>query len=198
MNGNTTKMLFVLCGIAWVVLVGRAWMNAKNPEDFVFKVPHEQVDAYAREALNELQTQSFARDQEFCAIIFENSDGTLGNNKVRDGSKASCNIAYFDGPGMAPRASMHTHGGHDRDYDSEVPSLIDLESDMDSGTVGYVSTPGGRLWKVEPERERVVQLCGEGCLKQDPDYAPCPADDLKEEYSLAELRERSRAPFTAC
>jgi len=64
MSANTTKILFVLCGIAWVVLVGRAWLNVKEPEDFVFTVSQPQVEAFAREQLAALQPRSFAEDVE--------------------------------------------------------------------------------------------------------------------------------------
>lgn len=197
-NSRTTLAIFVLCAIAWVVLVGRAWLNVKGPEDFVVTVTQAEVQSFARQQLNAVQQRSFAGDVELCAIIFEDSNGELGTTPVREGSKASCNIAYFDEPGMAPIASFHTHGSHDRDYDSEVPSIIDITSDVESGTDGYVSTPGGRFWHIDSRNRRAVMVCGEGCLNQDPRYRPCPADALKSAYTLEELDRRARQPLQAC
>lgn len=198
MGSNTTKLLFVLCGIAWVVLVGRAWLNVKGPDDFVFTVPQSEVEAFAREQLAALQQRSFANDVELCAIIYEDSDGKLGTTDIREGAKASCDVAYFDLPGMAPVASFHTHGSHDRNYDSEVPSLIDIESDISSQTDGYVSTPGGRLWRIDWRNRRAVLVCGEGCLPQDPAYEPCPGDRVAAELSLDDLNHRARQPAIMC
>lgn len=198
MSANTTRLLFVLCGLAWVVLVGRAWMNAKEPEDFVVTVTQDEIEAYAKQQLNTLQARSFANDQEFCAIIYEETGGTLGTSKIREGSEASCDIAYFDGPGMKPLASIHTHGSHDRNYDSEVPSLIDLNSDIESRTDGYIATPGGRLWRNDWQNKRSVLLCGEGCLDQDPAYKPCPADVLPDRFSFGELKQRMMGRAQMC
>lgn len=193
-----TKALLALCAVVWVGLVARAWMNAKGPEDFIVTVTQPEVEAFAREQLGALQERSFANDIELCAIIFENNEGKLGTSPIREGEKASCDIAYFDEPGMAPVASLHTHGAHDRNYDSEVPSLIDIESDIASGTDGYVSTPGGRLWRIDWRSRRAVLVCGEGCLAQDPKYEPCAAEALAVEYSLSDLDRRARQPIRNC
>ena len=117
-NRTTLRILYALCAIAFVVMVARAFLNVKGPEDFVVTVTQSEVQAFAREQLNAVQQRSFKGDVELCAIIFEDSNGDLGTTPVREGEKASCDIAYFDEPGMAPIASFHTHGAHDRDYDS--------------------------------------------------------------------------------
>lgn len=198
MNGNTTKIVFAICALAWVVLVGRAWFNVKGPEDFVITATQPEVEAFARDQLGAMQARSFESDVEPCAIIFEDSDGDLGTTPVKGDAEATCDILYFDEPGMAPLASIHTHGSHDRRYDSEVPSLTDLQSDIASRTDGYVSTPGGRLWRVDWQRQRAVQVCGEGCLPQDPAYEPCPGDPIAAQYTLAELERRIRTPLIRC
>ncbi len=100
--------------------------------------------------------------------------------------------------GMAPLASFHTHGSHSSDYDSEVPSLTDIQSDISSQTDGYVSTPGGRFWHIDWRKQRAQMVCGEGCLPQDPNYTPCPADALAQQYTLADLNRRARQPVRQC
>jgi hypothetical protein len=198
MSGRTSSVLFALCAIAWVVIVARAWFNVKSPEDFKVTVSQGEVQAFARAQLDALQPQSFAQGRELCAILFEDSSGDLGASPLRAGAEASCDIAYFDEPGMAPLASIHTHGGFDRGYDSEVPSLNDLQSDIASRTDGYIATPGGRLWRIDWRKERAVLVCGEGCLAQDPAYRSCRDDAISPEYTVPRLAARQRGPGDRC
>lgn len=197
-GGRSTNILFALCAIAWLVIVARVWLNVKQPEDFVVTTSPDEVQAFARNQLDRLQAQSFAQRRELCAIIFENRRGELGLTPVREGSEASCDVAYFDEPGMAPRASIHTHGRFDQAYDSEVPSLTDLEGDIANQTDGYIATPGGRLWRIDWQAERAVLVCGEGCLAQDPAYRACPGDAVAPAYSVPQLAARTRGPVFSC
>jgi len=198
MTSRSTLIIFALCGLAWGVIVLRAYTNVKGPEDFVVTVSQSEVQDFARAQLTELQPQSFAQNVELCGIIFEDEDGELGTTPVTSGEQASCDIAYFDEPGMAPIASYHTHGSFSRDYDSEVPSMLDLQSDIQSQMDGYVSTPGGRFWRIDWEAQTAIQICGENCVPKDPAYRDCPADQIATRYTLDELRIRSETITTAC
>ena len=189
-EGRNTKIIFALCAIAWLVIIVRAVSNVKGTDAFVVTSTSEQVQAFAKQQLGNLQARSFAEDTEYCGIIFEDSNGELGAARILEGKQASCDIAYFDEPGMAPVASFHTHGGYSDEFDSEVPSTLDLESDMASGMDGYVSTPGGRFWRNDARKGVAIQVCGERCLPQDPAYRPCPAQAPEPEYTLATLRAR--------
>ena len=143
---RSTPVILTGCLVLWVLVVLNAMMNTKGADEFVITVPQSEVESFAKRQLSDLQERSFSRDQELCAIIFEDSEGELGTTPLVSGEKASCDIAYFDEPGMAPVASFHTHGSFDLEYDSEVPSMLDMQSDIESGIDGYISTPGGRLW----------------------------------------------------
>ena len=189
-DARSTRTALAVCAVLWTVLVARAIMNTKGPEDFVITVTPEEVQSFAKAKLAGLQSQSFANDIELCGIIFEDSEGDLGTTPILEGEQANCNIAYFDEPGMAPIASFHTHGSHDREYDSEVPSLDDLRNDFDSGMDGFVSTPGGRLWRIDSSARLARQVCGERCLPQDPDYRPCHSNQPASQYSASELQAR--------
>lgn len=198
MNSRTTTVLFVLMAIAWVVIIGRAYVFKKEPSDFVITVTQSEVQAFARTQLIAVQRRSFDGGIELCGIIFEDSNGDLGATAVREGSEASCGIAYFDQPGMRPVASFHTHGGFNTDYDSEVPSLLDMESDAASGLDGYVATPGGRFWRVDATGPTAIRVCGPGCLPQDPAYRPCPAAEPLPRYTYRELAARQLGPNPGC
>ncbi|MDN3645537.1 DUF4329 domain-containing protein [Pontixanthobacter aestiaquae] len=182
----------------WLVIVLRAAMNTKGPEAFVTTVPQSQVEDFAREQLASLQRRSFSDDQELCAVIFEDSDGKLGTTRLVAGEQASCDIAYFDEPGMAPVASFHTHGAFSREYDSEVPSLLDMRSDIAARMDGYVSTPGGRFWRIDAQAGMAKLVCGEGCLPQDPSYVPCKADVIASSYSIEQLANREQEGSAFC
>lgn len=197
-EGRNAKLVYTAIAIIWVVIVVRAAFNVKGPEDFVVTVPQSEVQAFARAQLNAMQTRSFAEKVELCAIVFETSTGELDATEVKVGDEATCDLRYFDEPGMAPLASIHTHGAFDENYDSEVPSLIDLEGDIESQIDGYVATPGGRMWRIDWRQERAVQVCAEGCLQQDPSYRPCPGDPIAPVYSSPQLTARNRRTVVQC
>ncbi|WP_299192386.1 DUF4329 domain-containing protein [uncultured Erythrobacter sp.] len=190
MNPSTIRILYVICAIAFVAMIARAYMNVKGTDGLVPVVPHSEVADFAKTELDKLQQPSFEGNKELCGIIFETSDAELGVSIPRDGDEASCDISYFDEPGMVPVASFHTHGKHSDRYDGEVPSLIDIESDVATGMDGYVATPGGRLWRIDHAEAVAVQVCGPGCLTQDPAYEPCNGDPVKQRYTIDELQAR--------
>lgn len=192
------KLVYAAIAILWVAIVVHSASTRKDVDDFVVTVSQAEVQAFARERLGSMQARSFAERLELCAIIFEDSEGALQSSEVRAGDEATCDLRYFDEPGMAPLASIHTHGPFDADYDSEVPSLIDLEGDIESQMDGYVATPGGRLWRIDWERERAVLVCGAGCLAQDPTYRSCPDHTVAASYTGAELTARSRRTVADC
>lgn len=198
MSKRATTLIFVIMALVWVVIILRAYDNVKSADDFVITASQGEVQSFARNQLQSLQQRSFADDIELCGIIFENSDGTLGATQPRAGDEASCGIAYFDEPGMRPLASFHTHAGHNDAYDSEVPSLLDLESDAAAGMDGYVATPGGRFWRIDASQPAAILVCGAGCLAQDADYRPCPALDPASRYTRSELAARARRGFAGC
>ncbi len=198
MTPRKYTLVYITLAVAWLAIIARTYVLKKGPEDFVVTVTQQEVQGFAREQLMALQQRSFAEGIELCGIIFERKGGTLGASPPRKGSEASCGIAYFDEPGMRPLASFHTHGGFNEDYDSEVPSVLDLESDAASGMDGYVATPGGRFWWVDANRPAAIRVCGPGCLPQDPAYQPCPALEPRELYSYEELAARQSNPSPRC
>ena len=197
-KANSTRLIFALIAVAWMVIVARAYMNVKGTDGLVAIIPQSEVQSFARQELDALQSRSFAEDLELCGIIFETSDGELGVSRANPGDEASCDIAYFDEPGMVPIASFHTHGKHSPRYDGEVPSLVDIQSDVATGMDGYVATPGGRLWHVDHETATARMVCGEGCMTQDPSYRSCPSDQIPRTYTMAALAERFSSADRSC
>jgi len=198
MNSRITTIVFVLCALAWVVIVVRGVSNVKGPDALVATVPQPQVQRYARQQLEALQPRSFAEDLELCGIVFETSEGELGASRPTGRDADTCDLSYFDEPGMVPVASFHTHGRHSRQYDGEVPSLIDIQSDIASGLDGYVATPGGRFWHIDHETAEARLVCGPGCLRQDPRYEPCVGDRIEPVYTFETLRNRFARGAVPC
>lgn len=192
------KLVYAAIAILWVAIVVHSASNRKDPEDFVVTVAQSEVQAFARARLDAMQARSFDERVELCAIVFEDSEGALQTTEVRAGDEATCDLAYFDEPGMAPLASIHTHGGFDENYDSEVPSLTDIDGDIADRLDGYVATPGGRLWRIDWQAARAELMCGEGCLPKDPSYRPCPGDTIGARYTRQHLAARARQPVDAC
>lgn len=195
---RVSRIIYALCAIAFVVIIARAYLNVKGADALQPVVPQSEVQAYARQQLNALQGRSFAENIELCGIIFETSEGELGTSYQSGGDEATCDLAFFDEPGIVPVASFHTHGRFSREYDGEVPSLTDIQSDVASGIDGYIATPGGRLWHIDHETGIARLACGPSCVKQDQRYSPCAGDVIADQYSIEELAERFRAPTAIC
>lgn len=198
LSPQLTRILYGLCAIAFVVIIARAYLNVKGPDALQPTVPQQEVQTFAREQLNALQEQSFSENIELCGIIFETSEGELGVSRQTGGDEATCDLTYFDEPGMVPIASFHTHGRFSRDYDGEVPSLTDVRSDVASGIDGYISTPAGRFWRVDSDTGISELVCGPDCLIQDARYLPCAADAIAQRYTIDELAQRFRSPAPVC
>ncbi len=197
LDGRATKALYALCAVAFVVIVVRAYLNVKTPDDFVVTVSQSDIQRYVQTQLANLQKRSFEDNLEYCTVVFEDSEGELGHTPLREGSEASCDIAYFDEPGMGPVASFHTHGAYSLEYDGEVPSVTDIESDISERIDGYIATPGGRLWHIDWRKEHAIMVCAEGCLEQDPGYQTCVGRTPKPEYTIETLKQRATDP-TGC
>ena len=149
--------------------------------------------ALAKSYLSQLQDRSFRNNREYCAYMFRRPDGSLGTSKAYRGTEAKCRIRNFrfEGTGVG---SMHTHGGYVAGYDNEVPSLGDLQLEVDTGTDGFVATPAGRFWHIDGRRGRVRLICGPGCLP-----STDTADDqvsvfgkIRSRYDARSLAERTK------
>lgn len=148
------------------------------------------VDTFARTFLNDLNVRSIREGREHCGYIFIDPQGRLQATPPRAGTFASCDmVAPRVGQGII--ASYHTHGSYGRDYDNEVPSVIDLMSDFDYGIDGYVSTPGGRVWLVDFQTQTTRQVCGLRCVTSDGNFVPQGEASIRQSYSLPSLKQRS-------
>ncbi len=193
---STIQIAFALCALAWSVIVLRAIFVETPKRETI--ASEAALTAFAKTKLDDLQEQSFAGNREYCGLIFEDDEGTLSVSDISAGSTSACSFSWQVPFGLYAIASFHTHGGFDRDYDGEAPSLLDLETDFDERIDGFISTPGGRLWHIDWDVEIATQVCGENCLSQDPKYEPCDGFLPEQEYSLAELRERARSDSGEC
>jgi hypothetical protein len=143
--------------------------------------------AAVRSVLTRLQYDSFAANAEHCGYIGLNEAGQIMLTPINRGSEASCELPQILA-GMTLLASLHTHGTYSPYYASEFPTSDDMLSDMAQNVDGYISTPGGRLWHVDSDTRTVRQLCGRGCLPQDPDYRPEDDGPVEPMFTLADLR----------
>lgn len=125
--------------------------------------------AAARKILAELQPLSITENREYCGVLLRLPDGDLISSKAFRGRKARCTVKRIP-VGAEVVASYHTHGAFLEGYDNEVPSLLDLEVEVEWGIDGYVSTPGGRFWHVDGSDGTINLVCGPGCLPSDSRY----------------------------
>jgi len=131
--------------------------------------PDAQADAFAVAFLNGLQPRSFAEHREHCGYFLINAAGQISATPPVPGTQASCTQPT---PPPNAFASYHTHGAYDAGYDNEVPSPEDMLGDFAFGIDGYISTPGGRVWRVDVSRTAAVQVCTLGCVRVDPGFVP--------------------------
>lgn len=144
------------------------------------------LDAFARQFMNTIQAQSIGESREFCGYFIQ-SQGQLIATTPRRGTEASCDYGPIPNGTVA---SYHTHGSYGAQYDNEVPSGFDLISALDVRIDDYVSTPGGRLWRVDGLTGNATQLCGLGCLVSDPGFVPRNEANVRQNYTIATLRQR--------
>ncbi|MGR3436364.1 MAG: DUF4329 domain-containing protein [Shimia sp.] len=141
--------------------------------------------AMAKRVLAAHQPPSFANDLEYCGYLGWDAAGTFTTTETITGDAEGCTPEAPDGFDWI--LSWHTHAAFNDEYDSEVPSVIDVEADEAEGIDGFVATPGGRLWYVDTTDMEVRQLCGLGCLPQDPAFVPGIQGVIEESYTYEEL-----------
>lgn len=142
--------------------------------------------AYAAGILRELQPVSFRENREYCGYIGRDPAGRLMRTPFSAGIEAGCALPPIP-VGMTVLASFHTHSTYSPLYASEFPTTQDMRSDATLGVDGYIATPGGRLWFVDTDTMTVRQLCGRGCLPQDPNYRPDDDGPLRPVFRFEEL-----------
>lgn len=145
--------------------------------------------AFARQILSDIQERSISESREYCGYIAYDRAGELRATPAGPGSRAGCSIKAAPSHWRVV-ASYHSHGAWTREYDDEVPSTIDLRSDRNARTNGYISTPGGRIWFHDHQTGIAGQLCGLGCLYQDPNFTSSGSAPVLQFYTLSSLSAR--------
>lgn len=149
----------------------------------------EQIIDLAIEELAVLQELSLRAGREYCNIIALDTYGELIVSKPRRGRESTCKPRDPRGT-VEVVASLHTHGTHNEDYDSEMPSTDDMLGDMDEGILGFIATPGGRIWMLDGLEGTGALLCGVDCILSDPAYDPDDHDPVPDYVTLDSLYER--------
>ena len=156
---------------------------ATSPET---SVNQEELNAFAIGVLNAIQPLSIAENREYCGYIYATEDG-FGRTVPSRGGNDYCEM-LTEHPAIV--ASWHTHAAFSREYDNEIPSESDMESDFAGNIDGYISTPAGRVWLVDHETRRAIQLCGPDCIASDPRSDPLYEGEIPQILTLAMLRAR--------
>jgi len=146
-----------------------------------------QADAFARNLLNGIQAESIRLNVEFCGFLYLDAAGRIAATPPVRGTLSGCIVELRE---PTTFASYHTHGAYEDQYDSEVPSVEDMLGDFRLGVDGYISTPGGRVWRVDYDARTAFQICGLGCVRSDPGFVPRDEAGVRQSYTLPELRRR--------
>ena len=150
--------------------------------------------AFVTDILAQAQLVSFQRNAEHCGYIGLDPQNRLIATPTVPGIEAACRLPPVP-PDMRVLASFHTHSTYSPLYDSEYPTTQDLMTDAGDNIDGYISTPGGRLWYHDSDTLTVRQLCGRGCLPQDPNYVAADDGPIRDSYTLDTLRLREARGF---
>ena len=132
----------------------------------------ERLADVAETALTKAQDLSLKNNREYCGYLAFDGDDKLRFTDPLKGDVESCEPPYVDDD-WELIASYHTHGAIDpneTDVTFELPSTGDLESDMDEGVDGFLSTPGGRFWFIDTIDEVVIMLGDIGYFKKDRNF----------------------------
>ncbi|MFK7937977.1 MAG: DUF4329 domain-containing protein [Roseovarius sp.] len=147
----------------------------------------KNADVFAKAFLDQMQARSFAANREFCGIFGRDADGYVIATAPILGELDTCRPPV-GGPTFNAFASYHSHGAFDYPADAEVPSTYDVLADRAEKVVGYISTPGGRVWRTDNGVAR--QICGVGCIQVDPNFEPQVFGPVYKRYTLDQLRRR--------
>ena len=142
---------------------------------------------HAKSQLAALQTKSIRTNREYCGYFGYDSSNRLVSGPIRKGGVAGCRPKWPKNV-VQIVASFHTHGAFDPKIVSEVPSLSDVRADAADGNFGFVATPGGRLWLINPGNYSVQQICGVGCLPFDARFVQGVTGHIQNSYSWSELQ----------
>lgn len=188
---SNNKFLYALCAVAFAVVMFNL-LTQGRPEARERIVSTDELTDYARATLAGIQSRSINNNQEYCGVIFEDEEGNLQTSTIYPGERAACALDWGVPLGNHVVASFHSHGGFDTQYASEIPSSVDLATDIDARIDGFVGTPGGRIWHNKWREEATELLCGEGCLQVDPRYQRFKDTsnrrlNIAERYSMGEL-----------
>lgn len=159
----------------------------------VIPVPGQAQDghetAFVIGLMESMNALSIRFNREVCGYILRHPDGAhYSTTKASWGGHASCaSLAVEDGAAVV--SSWHTHAAWVPEYDGEVPSVQDVEGDMQLGVNGWVGTPGGRLWFVDVDTGDIRQVCSLGCLPSDPNFIG-DGDPVRKTYTLDALQQR--------
>lgn len=150
----------------------------------------EELHEVAAEHLDMVQAISIREGVEYCGFLGFYTGGPITGTPPRRGRTDSCT------PPNTPRgftvlASYHTHGSYTTNADTEVPSVDDLQADVQEQIYGYIATPAGRVWFNDWERNESMMLFGPGSVVSDPNYRACAAFPPGTQYTMTQLQQRA-------
>ncbi len=158
---------------------------------FCFASPPAAVAQSAKERkfavhlMNRIQGPSFAQSREYCGYMVQLPSGKITTGTINPGTRDGCSPTRPENGQVL--SSFHTHGGFTEEHYSEIPSVQDMRGDAREGIGGWLATPGGRLWFIDGPNNIARQICGIGCLKQDPIFRPGAQGKVADVYTMDKL-----------
>ena len=149
-----------------------------------------ELIAIAIDALSWAQALTLQDGIEYCGSISIDAEGSYHVTLPFPGDEGHCSPPSVP-PSLTVIASYHTHGtvgepGKGGAF--EFPSRHDLETTDWS----FISTPGGRLWLIDPFIDELRLLGRPGYFEQDPGFAPFKKCNAIASYPIKEVVKRYR------
>ena len=98
-------------------------------------------------------------------MIYKNGDGySYSQPEIGDVDM----VVIIPPGGVEVVGDIHSHGAYDGKYQNEDFSPSDIEGNDNSGTMGYLVTPGGKLIEYNPKTKRKRIITPN--MPRDPDF----------------------------
>ena len=157
------------------------------------EIPKAQLE-YFKKFISSVQPLSFASNREYCGYFGLDNNDNFITTKPQQGGEDYCDLVDID---ELPEDfyilfSYHTHGAFSIEADSELPSTMDLQGDIEDQIDGLIVTPGGRIWLNDYQDKIATLVCGPDCVMAAPDFNGALLDPVVDSYSLADLKKRDR------
>ena len=150
----------------------QAPVPSNKPSNFRERPLSNDVTVLSVAVLRRIQEVSIREDVEYCGYIVKDlNTNELVAIEPERGNKQFCVTPIVDLNTFKLQAAYHTQGAYREDALTEIPSSRDFESASVDQVDSFISTPGGRVWRIDYLNNTAAIICDNGeCVDRDQNY----------------------------